>query len=128
MGRSNEGPVNGVPGEQKQAAREEGDDAYACHADMLSSFDLNTTQGQRNAARLRSSSAGPAGAFLTAILGGRMSLDNDMFVVSVWHRLGHHVHADLPPPPRRDNAVPEVLPYLVSRWSARRLSRHPDAP
>ena len=71
---------------------------YACHADMLSSFNLDITQGQRDAARLRSSSGGPAGAFLTAIPGGRMKLGNDMFVVSVWHRRGHHDPADMPPP------------------------------
>ena len=64
---------------------------------MLSSFDLDTSQGQRDAARLRSSSGGPAEAFLTAIPGGRMTLGNDMFVVSVWHRLGHHVTADVAP-------------------------------
>ena len=34
------------------AAREEGD--AACHADMLFSFDLEPTQGQRDAAKLRS--------------------------------------------------------------------------
>ena len=28
-----------------------------------------------------------------------MTLGNDMFVVSVWHRLGHHVPADVAPPP-----------------------------
>ena len=67
----------------------------ACHADMLPSFDLDTTLGQRNAARLRSSSGGPDGAFLTAIPGGRMTLGNDMFVVSVWH----HVPADVAPMP-----------------------------
>ena len=27
-----------------------------------------------------------------------MTLGNDMFVVSVWHRLGHHVPADVAPP------------------------------
>ena len=74
-----------------------GDDA--CHADVLSGFDLNTTQGQRDAARLRSSSGGPAGAFLTDITGDRMAFGNDMFVVSVWHRLGHQVPADVAPPP-----------------------------
>ena len=66
---------------------------------MLSGFNLDTTQGQRDAARLRSSFGGPAGAFLTAIPGGRMSLGDNMFVVSVWHRLGHHVPADVAPPP-----------------------------
>ena len=100
---SSEGPANGVLGQQEQAAwgaaarEEEGDDA--CHADMLSSFDLNTTQAQRDAARLRSSSGGPAGAFLTAIPAGHMTLGNDMFVASVWRRLWHHVRADVAPPP-----------------------------
>ena len=28
-----------------------------------------------------------------------MTLGNDMFVVSVWHRLGQHVPADVAPPP-----------------------------
>ena len=78
------------------AVRRKGD--AACHADKLSSFHLDTTQGQRDAARLRRSSGGPAGAFLTAIPGGRMTLGNDMFVVSVWHRLGHHVPAEVAPP------------------------------
>ena len=71
---------------------------------MLSRFDLNTTLGQRDVARLRSSSGGPAGAFLTAIPGGRIPLDNDIFVVSVWHRLGHHVPADVAPPPCKCSA------------------------
>ena len=103
MGRSSEGPANGVPGQQERAAwaqqlvKRKGDDAS--HADMLSSFDLNTTQGQRDAAKLSSSSGGHAGAFLIAIPGGRMTLYNDMFVVSVWRRLGHHVPADVAPPP-----------------------------
>ena len=79
-----------------QLVKRKGDDAS--HADMLSSFDLNTTQGQRDAARLRRLSKGPAGAFLPAIPGGCMTLGNDMFVMSVWHRLGHHVPADVAPP------------------------------
>ena len=66
---------------------------------MLSSFDLDTTQGQCDAARSRSSSGGPTGAFLTAIPGGRMTLGNEMFNVSVWQRLGHHVPADVAPSP-----------------------------
>ena len=113
MGRSSEGPADRVPGQQERAARgaavreEEGNDA--CHANMLSSFDLDTTQGQRDADRLRacgvrSSSGGPAGAFLSAIPGGRMTLGNDMLVVSVWHRLGHHVPADVAPPPCKCSA------------------------
>ena len=75
-----------------------------CHAAMLSSSNLNSTQGQRNAARLRSSFGGPAGAFVTAIPGGCMTLGNAMFVVSVWHRLGHHVPADVAPPPCKCSA------------------------
>ena len=51
---------NGLLGAQ-QLVRRRGDDA--CQADMLSSFDLDATQGQRDAGRLRSSSGGPAGAF-----------------------------------------------------------------
>ena len=81
----------------QQLVRRKGDDA--CHAGMLSSFDLDATQGQRDTAWPRSSSGGPAGAFLTAIPGGRMTLGNDMVVASVWHRLGHHVPADVAPPP-----------------------------
>ena len=103
MGRSSEGPANGVPGQQERAAwaqqlvKRKGDDAS--HADMLSSFDLNTTQGQRDAAKLSSSSGGHAGAFLIAIPGGRMTLGNDMFIVSVWHRLRHHAGTtDVAPP------------------------------
>ena len=70
----------------QQFVRRKGD--HASHADMLLSFDLNTTQGQRNDARFRSSFGGPAGAILTAIPCSRMTLGNDIFVVSVWHRLG----------------------------------------
>ena len=92
---------NGLLGAQQLVTRL-GDDA--CHADMLSSFDLNPGSGQRDAARLCSSSGGPAGAFLTAIPCGRMTLGNDMFVVSVWHRLGHHVPADVSPPPCKCSA------------------------
>ena len=93
---------NGLLGAQQLVRRRKGDEA--CHADMLSSFDLDTTQAQRDAARLRSSSGGPAGAFLTAIPSGRMTLGNDMFVVSVWHRLGHHIPADVAPLPRKCRA------------------------
>ena len=46
---------NGLLGAQ-QLVRRKGDDA--CPADLLSSFDLATTQGQRDAARLCSASAG----------------------------------------------------------------------
>ena len=79
-----------------QLVTRKGDDA--CHADMRSGFDLNTTQEQRDAARLRSSSEGPAGAFMIASPGGRMTHGNDMLDVSVWHRLGHHVPAEVGPP------------------------------
>ena len=48
-----------------------------------------------------------------------MTLGNDMFVVSVWHRLGLHVPADVAPP-RRANAEQELLPKQIMRWSARR--------
>ena len=68
----------------------------ACHADMLSS-DLNTTEGQCDAARLRISSGGPAGAFLTAIPGGSMPIGNDMFVVYVLQRWGTAFPLTWPP-------------------------------
>ena len=72
---------NGMFGAQQLVTRQRND---ACHADMLSSFNLNTTHWQRDAAKLRSSSGGPAGAFPTAYPGGCMTLGNNMFV---WHRL-----------------------------------------
>ena len=53
---------------------------------------------------LTGASGGLAGAFLTAIPGGRMTLGNDIFVVSVWHRLGQHVPADVAPPPCKCSA------------------------
>ena len=77
--------------------RRKGDDA--CHTDVLPSFDLDTTLRQRDVAWLRSSSVGSAGVFLTAIPGSSRIFGNDMFVVPVWHRLGHHVPADVAPPP-----------------------------
>ena len=92
---------NGMLGAH-QLVRRKGDDT--CHADMLSSFDLDTTQGQPDAAMLRSSLGGPAGAILTAILGGRMTLCNDMFVFSVWHRLGHHIPFVVALPPCKSSA------------------------
>lgn len=60
-------------------------------------FDLNNTQRQREPVmiKLRSSSGGHAGAFLTAVPGGRMALGNDMFAVSVWHRLGQRAPAEV---------------------------------
>ena len=54
---------NGLLGAQ-QLVRSRGDDA--CHANMLCSIDLDTNQGQHDAARLRSSSEGPAGASFQA--------------------------------------------------------------
>ena len=50
---------NGLLGAQ-QLVRSKGDDA--CSANMLCSIDLDTNQGQHDAARLRSSSGGPVGA------------------------------------------------------------------
>ena len=85
---------------------------------MLSSLDLNNTRGQQNDARLRSSTGGPPGAFLTTIPGNSMLLGNDMFVLSEWHFLGHHVQ--LTRSPRRANAVQVLLPNQIMRWSARR--------
>ena len=106
---------NGLLGAQ-ELMPSKGEDA--CHADMLSSFDLNTTQGQRCAAKLHSSSGGPAGAFLTAIPGGRMTLCNDMLFVSVWHRLRWA--------PRCANAVQELLPKQICEDVAKITSIHHD--
>ena len=70
---------------------------------LLSGFDLNTTHGQRDAVRLRSSSGAPARAFkfLTAIPGGCMTLSigTDMLISSVCHHLWYHVPADVAAPP-----------------------------
>ena len=106
--------------------RRKGDDS--CHADMVSSFDLDTTQGQCEAARLRSSSGGPSGASLTAIPGGCMTLGNDMFVVSVWHRLGHHGPADVAPPPWKFSAgvAAEVDHTMVCEKLARMAQMRHD--
>ena len=49
--------------------------------------------------------------------GGRMPLGSDMFVVSVWHRLGHQVPADVS---RRAKAVHELLPMKIMQWWVRR--------
>ena len=64
---------------------------------------LVTRKGDE-AARLRCLSGGPPGSFLTAIQGGRMKLGHDMFVVTVWYRLRHHVRADVAPPPCKCSA------------------------
>ena len=50
---------------------------------LLSGFDHNITQWQHGASRFHSSTGGRAGAFLTATTGGRMTLGNNMSVVSV---------------------------------------------
>ena len=86
---------------------------------MLPSFDLNTTQGQRDAARLRSSSGGLAGAFLTAIPGGRMTLAATTCSLCL---CGTAWGATFPLtcPPRRANAVQELLLKQIMRWPARR--------
>ena len=62
------------------------------------------TMAQRDAARLRSSPGGPAGACLIVIPGSGMTLGKDMFVVTVWRRLGHHVPADVAPPSCKGSA------------------------
>lgn len=67
-------------------------------AGMLSSYNLITTQGKRDASRIFSSPAGAVGALLTAISGDRITLGNDMFVVSVWQRLRRNVPADVDHP------------------------------
>ena len=121
MGHNREGPADGVPvhGQQEGDAWGTALPRVAYHADLLSSFNLNTTQGQHGPARLRSSPEGPAGAFQNAIPGNCImtAFGNDMVVVSVWHRLGHHVPADVAP--RRANAVQEVQKQIMCA-SARR--------
>ena len=106
---------NRLPGAQ-QLMRRKGDDA--CHADMLSSFDLDTTQGQRDAARLCSSSGGPAGAFLTAIPGDRMTLGNISLLFLCGTAWGTTV--PLTWPPCRATAEQALLPKQIMRWFARR--------
>ena len=125
MGHSREGPADGVSvhGQQEGAAwgtalaRAAYHAAY--HAALLSSFNLNTTQGQHGPARLRSSPERPAKVFQNAIPGNCImtAFGNDMVVVSVWHRLGHHVPADVAP--RRANAVQELQKQIMCA-SARR--------
>ena len=70
---------------------------HAWPAAMLSGCECNISEGQRDAARLCSASRGPAGAFLTAIPSGRMTLGIVMLAVSVGHQLGHHVPANVTP-------------------------------
>ena len=100
----------------QQLVRRKGDDA--CRADMLSGFDLNTTQGQCDAARLRSSSGGHAGAFHTAIPGGRMAFGNDISLSLCGTAWG--TAFPLTWPPCRANAEQALLPRQIMRWSARR--------
>ena len=59
----------------------------------------------------RSLSGGPAGPILATIPVGRMPVGNDMFAVSVWHRLGHHNPANMAP--RHANALQELLPKQI---------------
>ena len=114
---------NGLLGMQ-QLVRRKGDDA--CHADMLFSFDLNTTQGQRDAARLRSSSGDPAGAFRQP----KRPHDTrqHLFVVSVSHRLGHHVPVDVAPPPCKcsSGVAAEADHAMVCEKVAKMTQMHHD--
>ena len=50
-----------------------------------------------------------------------MTLDNDMFVVSVWHRLGHHVPANVGPPTCKCSAgvAAEAYHAMVSEKTAK---------
>ena len=60
---------------------------------------------------------------MTAITGGRITLRNDMLIVSVWHSLGHHVFADVAP--RCANAAQELL---LKQMIVREKAGNPDAP
>ena len=75
-----------------------------------------------------SSSGGPAGAILTAIPGSRMTLGNDVIVVSVYHRLGHHVPADVAPPPCKCSAgvAAEAHHAIVCEKVAKMTHMHLD--
>lgn len=53
-----------------------------------------TLAGHQEAARILSSSGGPAGAFLAVLPGGHMTVDDEMFVVAVWRRMGTRVPTD----------------------------------
>ena len=90
-----------LQGAQRDVARA-ADDFVA--ASMLAATDTSSLAGQQEVARIRSSSGGPAGAFLTALPGGHMTMDDDMFVVAVWHRLGVRVPADVPHVPCKCSA------------------------
>ena len=83
----------------------------------LSSFDLNTTQGQLDAARLRSWFGGPAGAFPTAMPGGCMTLSNDVLIVYVWGTM-----FPLKRPPHRANESAAVDGSMADRSQPNRLS------
>ena len=80
--------------------------AVADHAAslVLQGIDLDTPAGRREAAWLRSASGGPAGAFLSALPGGVLTMGDDMFVLAVWHRLRFRVPTDVPPPPCKCSA------------------------
>ena len=88
----------GMLGAQQLVTRK-GNDSYCVN--LLSGFDLSTTQGQRGTTSLHSSSGGPAVAFLAAIPGGCMTLSigTDMLISSVCHHLWYHVPADVAAPP-----------------------------
>ena len=70
----------GMLGAQQLVTRK-GNDSYCVN--LLSGFDLSTTQGQRGTTSLHSSSGGPAVAFLAAIPGGCMTLGKERFAVCV---------------------------------------------
>ena len=99
--------------------------------------------GAAGAVMICGSSGGPAGAFLTAILGGRTTPGNAMFVMSAWHHMGHHIPADVARPPckcsavrcptvrhsdRSDQSVRPVCPTSLSDQSGQVLSVRPVCP
>ena len=86
-----------LQGAQRAAAHAIADEVSA--AELERARGEGTLAGRQEAARILSSSGGPAGAFLTALPGGHMTMDDDMFVVAVWHRLGIRVPTDMPSVP-----------------------------
>jgi hypothetical protein len=66
---------------------------------FLGACDLGCKDGQRDAARIRSASGAPSGAFLLTLPGPTTTLGDDTFTVAGRHRLGVGVRSATRPPP-----------------------------
>lgn len=98
-----------LPLAQRLVSRVIGDRAGA---DFLAACDVDTAEGRRDAARIRSAGNGPASAWLTALpVTPVMQLSNADFVMAGRHRLGLGVASpvDMPPCPcsSGDSALPD---------------------